>query len=739
MGVKAPRASSVASSHIPALDGVRAFAVLAVIAFHSLGSLPGGYFGVDVFFALSGFLITSLLVAEWSGHGTVSLRGFWARRARRLLPALFLMLTAVGVVAAVWPRVLGNPQLLGDALATVFYSANWHLIAQHANYFSATSTTQSALLPTWSLAIEEQFYLLWPVVVLAVLGGGIRPRRARVTPDELPERTRRRRLGVLLAVAGGGALASAAWMAVITPLVVHSANDLNRSYYGSDTRAQALLVGAALAIACVLWQPARSTWARFVLPWVGLAGVATLAALWAHVPETSALAFHGGFLIAALGTAAVIACVTQLPTSAVGSLLSLRPLRYLGRISYGMYLWYWPITLIVSGSRTGLQGYPLFALRLALVVAVASVSAYAVELPIRRGALPSWRAVVAMPAAAGVAILTVFVAGVVPTVAAAADTAPVTAPVAGPATASAAGHAVAAAGSSTLLDRHDASPVKVLVVGDSVAGTLGVGLSSVAADYDAVVLNEGSPGCSVSMDQSFQALWSTVPPGKPCRDGDPSALLDQWQAWVDEWNPDVVVYVARGETFDQEVGGQWEHLGEPAFDAYVAARFRAAVRVLGSRGAHVVLLTSPYYDSGTQVSGAPWPEDDPQRVNVDNGIIESVAAGTAPRSAPGVPAGDGAATASTGDGASGPVSVLALGNWISPGGQFSTDVGGVPVRCGDGVHFTVAGGQWVAARLFPRIVPLGRAHQSASPGGSWPTPLPQAPPAWYAPLPCATA
>jgi hypothetical protein len=475
-------------------------------------------------------------------------------------------------------------------------------------------------------------------------------------------------------------------------------------------------VGAALAVAAVLWHPVRSPRARAATAWAGLAGAAVTVVLWVHVPETSELAFHGGFLLAALSTAGIIACVTQLPRSAVGSILSLRPLQYLGRISYGMYLWYWPLTLILSGPRTHLPEYPLFAVRVLAVVLVATASAYAVELPIRRGALPSWRATIATPAAAAAAVLAVFLAGVVPTAAAAA----------GPPPPPRHGRLVAAAG--PVPAGRPSPAVKVLVVGDSVAGTLGIGLSRVAGRYGAVVLNEGSPGCSVSMDQSFEALWSTAPPGAPCRYGDPSALLRQWQRWVDRWNPDVVVYLARGETFNQEVGGRWEHLGQPAFDAYVAGRFRAAVKVLGSRGAHVVLLTSPLYDSGAQVSGAPWPEDDPQRVAVDNRIIESVASddGGARTSSPARTAAD----------RGGNVSVVTLGRWLSPGDRFSTDVDGVAVRCQDGVHLTVAGGEWVAPRLFSLIVPWGRTHHTASPGGTWPARLPQPPPAWYASLPC---
>jgi peptidoglycan/LPS O-acetylase OafA/YrhL len=143
--------------HIRGLDGVRALSVLAIIAFHTgLHSVPGGFYGVDSFFVLSGFLITSLLIQEWGGSGTIRLRRFWAGRARRLLPALFLLVAVIGIVMAVGPRVLATPHIVGDALSTVFYVSNWYSVHGGVTYFSL-SNQPSPLLHTWSLAIEEQF------------------------------------------------------------------------------------------------------------------------------------------------------------------------------------------------------------------------------------------------------------------------------------------------------------------------------------------------------------------------------------------------------------------------------------------------------------------------------------------------------------------------------------------------------------------------------------------------------
>jgi len=730
-----PASRPASLEHRPALDGIRAFAVVAVIAFHTVAKgVPGGYLGVDVFFTLSGYLITALLVAEWGASGTISLRRFWTRRARRLLPALFVMLTGVGVGASVWPQIFSGPSLRGDALATVFQVANWHLIAEHSNYFMVSS--HLPLMHTWSLAIEEQFYLVWPVVVLAVLAFGTRRRPGTRTEED--ERRARHRLMLLLCVSVAGALASATRMAVITG----AGSDTAHSYYASDTRAQALLVGAALALAGALWRPTGGRRSSSALTFAGVTGVLGVVALWAFVPEDSYVAFHGGFLLTALATAGIIACLAMGPRTAIGSFLGLAPIRFVGRISYGMYLWYWPVVLVLSPPRVHVGGIDLLGLRLAVIIAIATLSAYVIELPIRRGRLKTWPTTIVMPVAATMAVLTVFVSTVDVVGASASQGAAAAAPGSARSAAPAPSPATppgAQGGDSTsrpLLAPLHGQAVKALIVGDSVAGTLGVGLGRLSAQYGVVAVNEGSPGCSVSMDQLVQVLWYIAPPGTPCRQGDPSALLAQWRTWVDQWNPDVVVYLARGELLNQEVGSSWQHIGVPAFDTYLAGRFQDAVNVLGWRGAHVIMLTSPYYDTGVQPSGSVFPEDDPSRVVGDNRLIEQIA--TALKGTSRTAAGRTVPTASSRGGAGG-VTVIDLGAWVSPGGRYATTVDGTHMRCADGVHFTVPGGEWVARRLLPEIAALGRPHQAASPSGSWTGNVAQVAPSWYAKLSCAAA
>ncbi len=680
--------SPIDGTRVAPLDGMRALAVTAVILYHANTSWAvGGYFGVDVFFVLSGYLITTLLLSEWRGTGGVVLRAFWGRRARRLLPALFLMLAVVGAVAVLWPRVLGSPGLLGDTLATVGYFANWHFISAHTDYFAA-SANPSPLLHTWTLAIEEQFYLVWPLVLL-VLVGGFRRLRHR------PSSTRvRHRLVVVAVVAVVGAAASALLMAYLTPIGTAS---VNRSYYGSDTRAQGLLVGAALAAVCLWWGPIRTATGRRLVGGLGLIGAVVIVVMWRQVPESSPLTFHGGFALLAVATAAVIACVTLLARHPVAGLLAVRPLPYLGKISYGMYLWYWPVLLVMTSDRTHLQGVALLGARLVVIVAIAAASFHFVETPFHRGWLAGWRSLVVVPlAAVVVSLLPLMVpsaSAVVPPVESAA----------------------ASPTSGGIVPVATAGPVRILLVGDSMVGSLGVGLSAEAAKYGAQILNEGDPGCSVGVGDQVKVLWYTQAPGVPCTPGSPDQIINTYRSLVRKYDPDVVVYLARSETLDTELNGTWQHLGDPTFDFWTEARLDQAITALSSNGAHVVLLSTPYYDTGDQSDGTPWPENQPARVVEDNRLLAAAAR-------------DNRRTSS----------VFPLGALLSPDDQFEKYVGGVQARCGDGVHLTVPGGEWVGKRLLPKLVALGQTHLALHATLSRPALPPQAQPWWYGFLPCKT-
>ena len=322
---------------MPALDGVRAFAVLGVMAYHGgVSFLPAGFFGVDAFFVLSGFLITTLLVTEWGQSNGIALRAFWARRARRLLPALFVVLVFVALYARFVATPGMYPGLRGDGFAALFYYANWHFIATSQNYFVQTGPS-SPLLHTWSLAIEEQFYVVWPLVILGLL------------------RWRGRRhdgLQAVLVVSVVGVLASASAMA----LLFDPGADPTRVYFGTDTHAQSLLVGAALAAGVALWRrrgaaAVSSRHARSALTTAGVLGVAVCAWTWSQWQYGQATVFRGGFLIVGASVAAVILSAVLHPTGVVARALSWAPLRYLGMISYGMYLWHFPLDIALDGDE----------------------------------------------------------------------------------------------------------------------------------------------------------------------------------------------------------------------------------------------------------------------------------------------------------------------------------------------------------------------------------------------------
>jgi peptidoglycan/LPS O-acetylase OafA/YrhL len=354
---------------MPPLDGVRALAVAAVFAYHAdLGWAKGGFLGVDVFFVLSGFLITSLLLVDHERHGRIRLRRFWTRRARRLLPALAVVLAAVSVAVPLLAPDQGW-RLRGDLLAAIGYVSNWRLIYQHQSYFQAIGRPPM-LQHLWTLAVEEQFYLVWPLVMAGAIRLGIG----------------RRDLGRLILV---GAVGSATLMAVL----YDPSADPSRVYYGTDTRVAALLVGAALAC---LWpvarrrseSPRRRAGGRLLREGAGIAALGGLAACVARVGPYRPGLYRFGFLGIA-GVAVVLVSVgASERRSLVGAVLGSRPLVWLGRRSYAVYLWFWPVFMLTRPhADVPLTGLPLLALRAAITLLLAAASYRFVEQPLRNGAL----------------------------------------------------------------------------------------------------------------------------------------------------------------------------------------------------------------------------------------------------------------------------------------------------------------------------------------------------------------
>jgi peptidoglycan/LPS O-acetylase OafA/YrhL len=356
---------------VPGLDGIRALAVTTVVVFHLLpGTLIGGYLGVDIFFVVSGFLITTLLLRERAATGRISLRGFWTRRARRLLPALALVLLACCAAAF----FIGGDVLVklgSQVLGAVTFSSNWVFIAQGASYFD--QTLPELFRNLWSLAVEEQFYIVWPLLLTLLL---VRiPRWARLN------------------LIGAVAVASAVWMGV-----AYSPVDPTRVYYGTDTHAFGLAIGAFLAVlllgrgvGAAPGSPSggmSSRPARWLLGLGGTLAIAALIALAVLMSGDFELVYRGGLVLVSVVSAVAIAALL-VPGSWLARALDFAPIRWVGVRSYGLYLWHWPVFVLVSatypaGPREGLDALIRAGIALAITVVAAALSYRFVEQPIRR-------------------------------------------------------------------------------------------------------------------------------------------------------------------------------------------------------------------------------------------------------------------------------------------------------------------------------------------------------------------
>ena len=653
---------------------------------------------MDVFFALSGFLITSLLVVELQNHRHIDLKRFWVRRARRLAPGLILVLLAVAAYLHFSVAAVDRGAQRDDALAAVFYVANWRFIATGQDYF-AHFATPSPVLHLWSLAVEEQFYLLWPLIVLAVCA--IRARRAQrgqrdpraggpvpagvAAPGEggvSVERT-----VAIVALAG-----AAASVATILILAARGA-DASRMYYGTDTRAQCLLVGAALGAARLGpgWRvPPRL---RRLLEIAGILALAGLVAAW-HTVDTDSrwLYSRGGLLGVVLLTAVLITAVSEAPHGPLARLLSVRLLRYLGALSYLLYLWHWPVYLWLNHARTGLSGPLLLAVRLVVTLLVSAASYHLIAEPIRAGRFRLPRPRLAVPALAGVVVAVIMWGGASPVASQAAtivgynqaggqDPPPLAPPRA----------------ASPAVEQH--RPVRVLLVGDSLALTLGGAISDAAPAYGVSLYDAGWVGCGVAV-------------GGPIRySGTEHEQLQRCATWpvvraaeVAQFDPDVVVQlVGRWDILDRVYAGRWTHVGDPEFDAYLRAQLNRSVDVLSARGAKVLFLTTPCFQGQERPDGGTWPEDDPGRVSAFNDLLAQVATDRA-----------------------GQVELVDFASLVCPGGRYTSAIRATPVRS-DGVHIASGAGAVLAQPLLSRFAEVGAVRRDSLPPTPGPQPTPGRP------------
>jgi peptidoglycan/LPS O-acetylase OafA/YrhL len=617
----------------PGLEGLRGVAVVAVVVFHGgFAMAKGGFLGVSTFFTLSGFLITSLLLAEHTRTGSVDLRSFWGHRFRRLLPAALATVALVVVFGAVAADPLQRQRLAGDLVGSIGYVANWRFVLSGQSYADLFGAP-SPLLHFWSLAIEEQFYLLYPLLAYGVL---------KVL------RWSRRAFAAVLAV----------MLAASLGLSLFAGFSIDRIYYGTDTRAAELLVGALVAVA--LTGPRLRAFAAGTVRHAAALGIAATVALgimvltWMTTEHSSAWLYHGGFVLYA-GLSALVLAGALLPSGPLAVVLGTRPLRFMGKISYGVYLYHWPIFAWLNEQNTGFQGVALFGYQLVVTMGIATLSYRYLEMPIREGrpllpgrTIPLGRA--ALGAAGLIAALGLLVSATAPPLVndfaaaqkqlearnAAASVSPtaVPDPDAGPGRPAVATSLVpstlpAVAGTAAPPVRPPLPAVpRTAIFGDSTMLTTGLGLGDVLTETGAAAPVGGHTqlGCGLGRGGERQSAGKTESVPEPC-----DAWPDEWAQAIDQVRPDIaIVQEGPWDAAQRKLPGDdtWRAPGDPVYDAYLKGEIERAVTVLGRQGARIVWLTSPPVSENVRTSGQPELDqlEHPERIARVNELVREVAA-----------------------------------------------------------------------------------------------------------------
>ncbi len=363
---------SKAARYIAPIDGLRAIAVVAVLLYHAgVNWIPGGFLGVDLFFVISGYVITRLLLDSIEESSALDLRAFYAARLRRLFPSLLLMMASTTIIVAIWAPDAAK-RFFQDIPYVLTGSNNWHLVANHQDYFAAIGRPP-LLQHTWSLAVELQFYLIWPIILLGILKYFGKKNIAR---------------GALsIATISGFAL-------FIFSLNVDSASSsrISHIYFGSDTHSLGLFLGAALAVS---WVPQNlskniSQRAQDFVDFIGVIGLLGLLSTFLFIDESNATLYRIAFPLAAIFGCFTLTSLVH-PASRFAPLISKKPLLWIGQRSYGIYLWHWVIFQIMRpGIDLAGDVWAINAVRILIVLGLADISLRYVEIPIRRGELALW-------------------------------------------------------------------------------------------------------------------------------------------------------------------------------------------------------------------------------------------------------------------------------------------------------------------------------------------------------------
>jgi peptidoglycan/LPS O-acetylase OafA/YrhL len=626
----------------PGLDGLRAIAVGVVVLYHlGYGWMRGGFMGVDAFFVLSGFLITSLLLRERAHTGTTHLGRFWSRRARRLLPAVFLMIAVTTWYGSTVVPSTSLGTLRWDAISGVLYYANWHFIASGQSYFSLF-TAPSPLTHLWSLAIEEQFYLVWPLVFAFVAG--------------------RSRLRTMLLVCVGGVVASQ-----IVMVAVYDPLDPSRAYYATPARLNTILIGCALAVLLAARPDLARRLSRRTLTVIAVVGLALCTAAWIRATGGRAF-FYGGDTLFGLAFAAVLFSFQGARTKA-RAVFEVPPLVWLGGISYGVYLWHWPVIVFLDGDRTGLSGNALNVLRVAVTLAISVLSVRLLERPVRhsRGPVIRW-AVPATVVTLAIVLVTTTGATTLPNFAVQNGGRPCPR-----------GSTAEIDGARTEIDKLGVPDVpavrgkNITIIGDSRACSLLVGFDAVGPLVGATIGDGAVLGCGVVAER-FD-VSGLIP--DEWRNRCPAAVRTELARVRDQAN--VLVWWSAWEGEDLLVGDRVVKPGTPEHDQLLRDRMERWLAEQVSPAARVAIVVTPQPNSRANADAI----DHPRRLNA---VFREFAAAHPDR-----------------------VTLLDLDKFLCPhGAPCNPKIDGQPVRI-DGTHLSPAGAAYVTRWMLPQLDAVLRA------------------------------